>query len=245
MRVQVIGGCGAWPADGQACSGYLIEHDGFRILLDPGYGVATAMSGHLEPGDLDAVFVSHGHPDHCADLHPLLRGRVLGGSSSLPIYAIAGAIDGVVSWDGLGELDGAYNPIEIADGDDFVIGPFRATTMHLPHFVPNCGIRLAVDSRVAVYTGDAGPSTDLLDLAEGADLLIAEATFPREVPETLAGNLSTAVDVAMAAAKTDVGRLVLTHLWPGTDRDSSEDAARQHYDGEVDVAVSGLTVDFD
>ena len=89
VRVTVLGGCGAWPSDGQACSGYLVEHDGFRLLIDPGYAVAPL----LDPRSLDAVFVSHGHPDHCADLNPLLRGRMLAGPPvpPLPVYALPGA----------------------------------------------------------------------------------------------------------------------------------------------------------
>lgn len=245
MRVRVIGGCGAHPAHGVACSGYLVEHNGFRLLLDPGYGVATAMSDYLDPGDIDAVFVSHGHPDHCADLHPILRGRVLQGTSQLTVYAPDGSIDAVVSWEGLGELDGAYSARSVADRMEFEIGPFTATTVQLPHFVPNFGIRLSADGRVVAYTGDAGPSPDLLTLAEGAGLLVAEATFAREMPERLRGNLSTVVDVAGSAATAGVHRLLLTHLWPGTDRQVHEDTARQHYDGEVDVAAPGLSVEFD
>ena len=57
MRLTVVGGCGAWPAAGQACSGYLVEHDGFRLLIDPGYARGAARAGvgqllltHLLPG---------------------------------------------------------------------------------------------------------------------------------------------------------------------------------------------------
>jgi hypothetical protein len=35
-RVVVLGGCGAWPEPGRACSGFLLEHDGFRVALDLG-----------------------------------------------------------------------------------------------------------------------------------------------------------------------------------------------------------------
>ena len=88
VRVTVYGGSGAWPAAGQACSGYLVELDGFRLLMDPGYAVTPL----LDPLAVDAVFVSHGHPDHCADLNPLLRGRVLADSPPvpLPVYALGG-----------------------------------------------------------------------------------------------------------------------------------------------------------
>ncbi len=77
MRLTVLGGCGAWPAAGSACSGYLVEHDGFRLLIDPGYASLPRLLEILDAAELDAVLVSHGHPDHCADLNPLLRARAL------------------------------------------------------------------------------------------------------------------------------------------------------------------------
>ena len=75
MRLTVLGGCGAWPAADQACSGYLVEHDGFRLLIDPGYAILPRLLQGIDADKVDAVLVSHGHPDHCADLNPLLRAR--------------------------------------------------------------------------------------------------------------------------------------------------------------------------
>ena len=68
MRLTVLGGCGAWPAAGQACSGYLLEQDGFRLLVDPGYAIVPRLLELIDAAEVDAVLVSHGHPDHRADL---------------------------------------------------------------------------------------------------------------------------------------------------------------------------------
>ncbi len=68
MRLTVLGGCGTWPAAGTACSGYLVEQDGFRVLIDPGYAVLPRLLAVCDAADVDAVLVSHGHPDHCADV---------------------------------------------------------------------------------------------------------------------------------------------------------------------------------
>ena len=76
MRLTVLGGCGAWPDAGQACSGYLVEHDGFRLLLDLGYATVPRLLERVPADQVDAVFISHRHPDHCADLNPLLRARI-------------------------------------------------------------------------------------------------------------------------------------------------------------------------
>jgi ribonuclease BN (tRNA processing enzyme) len=74
MRLTVIAGSGGYPGRGRPCSGYLVDADGFALLIDPGYGVATALSLD-RVGEFDEVLVSHADPDHCADLNPILRAR--------------------------------------------------------------------------------------------------------------------------------------------------------------------------
>jgi ribonuclease BN (tRNA processing enzyme) len=245
MRLSVLGGCGAWPQAGEACSGFLVEHDGFRLLLDVGYATVPRLLSRLPAEQVDAVFVSHGHPDHCADLNPLLRARALGGraSSPLPVYAPAGALDAVLALDRPGMLDDAYALHELVVGAPFELGPFRAETRLLPHWVPNAGVRLVADGRVLAYTGDAGPSRHVVDLAADADLLLAEATYPDRVPDHSRRYLSSARTVGRQAAEAGAGRLVLTHLWPGTDPRVALAAAAETYGGALDVAAGGLTVD--
>jgi ribonuclease BN (tRNA processing enzyme) len=162
MRITVFGGCGVWPAAGQACGGYLVEHDGFRLLVDPGYATLPRLLEQVDAGDIDATLISHGHPDHCADLHPLLRARAFGDGPApmLPVFALPGAADPVLALGGRGTLENAYQVHEFAAGDRFEIGPFRVDTRSLPHFVPNAGLRLAAGGRVLAYTGDTGPSPE-------------------------------------------------------------------------------------
>jgi ribonuclease BN (tRNA processing enzyme) len=73
MQVTALGGCGAWPGAGEACSGHLVEHDGFRLLVDPGFATTPRLLEIVTTEQVGAVFISHGHPDHCADLNTLLR----------------------------------------------------------------------------------------------------------------------------------------------------------------------------
>lgn len=245
MRVQVIGGCGAFPASGQACSGYLVESDQFKLMLDPGYGVASHLPPSVGADDIDAVYVSHGHPDHYADLHPLLRARVFseGPLPAVPVHSLPGAVSKVLDLDGLDELDGSYTAAEFSAGESFSVGPIGMDTFRLPHFVPNAGVRMSGGDLSVAYTGDTGPSSQLDSLAEGVDLLIAEASFAYSMPERYSGNLSSAVEMGELAARTGVGRLLLTHLWPGSSRQAALEAASESYDGEVQVAVPGLVVE--
>jgi ribonuclease BN (tRNA processing enzyme) len=242
VRITVLGGCGAWPAAGQACSGYLVEYDGFRLLVDPGYAVVPRLLEHVPAEAVDAVFVSHGHPDHCADLNPLLRARILGRGAPppLPVHAPSGALDAVLALDGPRMLAGACAVHEVAAGERFDLGPLRAETTALPHFVPNLGVRLAAGGAVLAYTGDTGPSPHLRDLADGADLLLAEATYVDAVPATEAPYLSSARQAGALARDAGVRRLMLTHLWPGTDPEAARRAARAGFDGPLDVVGPGV-----
>lgn len=245
MRVTVLGGCGAWPAAGQACSGYLVEHQGFRLLVDPGYAVLPRLLERVVAEDVDAVLVSHGHPDHCADLHPLVRARALAPDppGTLPVYSLPGAVDAVMALDRPGALDHAYALREFTAGDRFEIGPFQVDSWLLPHFVPNAGVRLTADGRTVAYTGDTGPSEDLVTLARDADVFLAEATYPEVVPQRHAGMLSSARLAGGYAARAGVGRLLLTHLWPGTSPEAVRDVACAEFSGAVEVSRGGLVID--
>jgi ribonuclease BN (tRNA processing enzyme) len=245
MRLTVLGGCGAWPAAGDACSGFLVEHDGYRLVLDIGYATLPRLLSLLTAEEVDAVLVSHGHPDHCADLNPLLRARALGPRPEppLPVYALPGALGPVLALDRPGLLDHAYQLNEFAAGSTLHIGPFQVDTRLLPHSVPNAGVRLTAGGRSVAYTGDSGPSPDVVALARDADLLIGEATFVDSVPASAQRFLTSAAQAAAQATEARVGRLMLTHLQPGTDHGLARDAAGNQYAGPIDVATGALVVD--
>lgn len=245
MRLTVLGACGAWPEPGGACSGFLVEHDGFRLVLDLGYATMPRLLQHVDAAAIDAVFISHGHPDHCADLNPLLRARALRSKPPLPlpVYALPNALDAVLSLDRPGMLDDAYLLTEIKVGGRLTLGSFTAQTKLLPHWTPNAAVRLETsDGRSLAYTGDGGPSPAVIELARDVDVLLAEATYVDEVPADERAYLTSARQAGAQAAAAGANRLLLTHLWPGTDRSRSVVAAAASH-GRVSAAVPGMIVD--
>jgi len=234
MRVTVLGACGAWPAPGNACSGFLVEHDGFRLVLDLGYATMPRLPS---PETIDAVLITHGHPDHCADLNPLLRARTLRDKPSKPllVYAPARALDAVLALDRPGMLDYDLRPFEPH------VGPFRVETRMLPHWLPNAGIRLTTGAATLAYTGDTGPSPEIVRLARDADLLIADASYADEVPADMRAYLSSARQAGQNASTAGVGRLLLTHLMPGESPAAAVEAAA--FCGPAEIARTGAALE--
>jgi len=178
-------------------------------------------------------------------VNPLLRARALRDDPALPlpIHAPTDALGAVLALDRPGMLDAAYELREFRPGDAFTIGPFQVDSRLLPHWLPNAGFRLVAGGRSITYTGDAGPTDDLVDLADGTDLLLAEATFVERVPDDSLGLLNCARDVGRQAQQAGAARLLLTHLQPGTDPDESRDAARRAFPEWIGVATGGLVVE--
>jgi len=250
VELVVLGGSGGWPRAGQGCSGYLIEHDGYRLLVDPGHGVLGELLRHCDPAAVDAVLISHGHLDHCADLVPLLRARMLGANGSgsaaapLPVLAPEGALDGLLALDPV-RPDG-LELMSAGSGDKIIFGPLTVLAQELRHQVVTFGYRIiSDDGRVLAYTADSGESADRVDLARHAGLLVAGASYPDQIPAEDARYLSDAAQIARLAIEADVDHCVLTDLLPFTDPFTALLRARGAGFDAVEVARPGLrrTVD--
>lgn len=220
VELTILGGSGGWPQAGQACSGYLVSGDGYRLLIDPGYGIAGEVQRYCRPDQIDAVLVSHGHPDHCADLNPLLRARVLGSRrcDPLPVLAPAGALTPVLELDPVSSIRAGAEEMLADPGSKIDFGPFTVLAAEVRHHVTSYGFRITgSDGAVLAYTADSGPSPDRVDLAQDANLLLGEVSYPERVPPADARYLCDARQLAELALAADVDQCVVTHLMPETD----------------------------
>jgi ribonuclease BN (tRNA processing enzyme) len=400
-RLTVLGSCGAWPEPGRACTGLLLSHNGFHLVIDLGYGTASRLLTQIAARDVGAVVITHEHPDHMADLSALgrawhytvqappaqpdpdesaRRGQDAEPPPLLPLFCTPGTLRRLEAMEprphpttifdvqdlssgpahaanrgldsgrqpGPGPEHGApqqhrakrehgaalelrsqqepgprpahsssrqphverqpspeaehtspqrprmkrqpgpgtehtpaqqphmerqpspepehtsprqpqpapepphgspqqsrterENPAAQELGPGWDVGPFRLTSVLLPHHVPNHGVRLSTPGLSVVYSGDCGPSRLLVELARDADLLICDATLQGEPPLDEPRQLMTAAEAGRAAAEAKVGTLLLTHFWPGTDRAVSMAEARAEFTGDVLVADEGLTL---
>ncbi|WP_112239830.1 MBL fold metallo-hydrolase [Kribbella monticola] len=238
--LTVLGSCGAWPEPGRACAGLLLEYDGFKVVLDLGYAALPQLLKYCPDGEVDAVVVTHQHPDHCVDVSALARVRyyLAPDAPAIPLYCPPGVVDV------LRALEPRPDPASVFDVHDLgpteKIGPFRLESVLLPHYVTNLGVRLSAPGLTVAYTGDSGPAPELGQLSAGADLHISDATLQGDSPTTTPRYVMTATEAAIGA--TSAKRLLLTHFWPGSDRALSVAEAQRIFPGEVIAAEEGLVI---
>jgi len=243
MELIVLGSGGTWPRPAGATAGYLLRHEGFNVWMDAGTGTLSRLQEHIGIEDIHAVLITHAHPDHFVDVYPAFYARHYGrlGEPGIPLVApedFWGHMAGLVSEDGRDVAATSFDVKGIGPGTDFELGPFRIRSFEMTHIgVQALGYRIEVDGATLAYTGDTGPSPEVVKLADGADALLCEATW-RHGDGLLPFHMS-ARQAGEHAAQAGVSRLILTHIWPTLDPDDSRDEAAGVFAGEIEVARGG------
>ena len=250
MRLTVIGCSGSYPGPESPASCYLVEsaHEGVtsRILLDLGSGALGALHKYVDPLEVDAVFLSHLHPDHCSDMsgyYVMRKYHPSGAQPRIPVYGPTGTAKRMAGLYGLPESPGMTEEFDFHRLDESAstqFGPFTISVAKVVHPVDAYAIKVEDGSSSFVYSGDTAPSDALVRLAKGADLLLAEASF-REGEENPDGLHMTGREAGSAAAQAGVAKLVLTHIPPWHDPQRALVEARPEYDGSLELARSGAT----
>ena len=247
LKLTVLGSCGGYARPGRACSGYLFELGDSYLVLDIGAGVLSNMLKYVEADALDYLVISHLHYDHYVDVYGLLTARRFWEHALSPLPVLAPAetrrvVGEPLSPESREEFLGCMEVIDARNRvpvrfDGFEILPYKAA-----HSVPAFGYRITAAGRTVCYTGDTDRSELLVEMAEGVDLFICEATFTSEVREKIPGHL-TASEAGKVAAEAEVGKLLLTHVWPTLDEGRAAEDAESVFNGPVDIAVEDLTLE--
>lgn len=240
MRLTVLGSSASYPSAGRACAGHLVTEGDTAILLDVGNGVLSNLGKLMDPTRLAAVFISHTHIDHFADIYALqaaLRYAPAGPLPPLPLYVPAGLfahMQAALGEHSASELAEAFVVHDIVPGQTVQVGPVSVTAHPVEHEGIAFGFAVESGSAKLFYTSDTKRAPSVLDAARGASVLLAEATLPAEF-EGRAPHMTPAEAGALA---TDAGArtLVLTHLWPSVDRAAAAVEASERFGGRVIVA---------
>jgi ribonuclease BN (tRNA processing enzyme) len=249
MRLTVVGCSGSFPGPDSATSCYLVEapYEGrtFRLVLDLGSGALGPLQRYVALADVDAVALSHLHPDHCIDLCGFYVARKYnpgGPLPPIPVYGPEGTAARMAQAYGLDESVGMTAEFDFFSYSEqpIEIGPFTLAVAEVVHPIPSFAIKITYQGRSFVYTGDTGPCLAIEAFGKGCDLMLSEASFVETAvnPEDLH---LTGRQAAEVAANGSVPRLVLTHIPPWYSPDAMYAEARPHYDGELLVAKPGAT----
>lgn len=238
----VIGHWGAYPAAGDATSCYLVRSDQAAILLDCGSGALSALQAYIALGDIDAVFLSHYHADHIADLGSLhyaayietelgLRKRPLKvygppDAERLPTLSYKDYAVGA-EYNGGTRVDAGQFTVEFALGS---------------HTDPSYAMKVSSGGVSMVYSGDTGYSEAVVELARGAGLFICEASLYDDMRGKIPGH-SSAGEAGAMAREAGAGALALTHLPHFGDHARLVEEAKAEFDGPVVIASRGLSIE--
>lgn len=247
MRLTIIGCSGSFPGPASPASCYLVDAEGFRMLLDLGNGALGALQRRIGLFDVDAICLSHLHADHCLDLCSYWVARRYapdGPKPQLPVFGPAATADRMARAYDLPLLPGMREEFDFRTllPGTREIGPFRVTVDRVNHPVETFGLRIEHGGKVFTYSGDTGESPALVRLGADADLLLCEASFVDRANLPTDLHL-TGRQAAEHAARAQARRLVLTHLVPWNDPDRTLAEAAGSYDGPVSVAVADTTYD--
>lgn len=249
MRLTIVGCAGSYPNPSSPASCYLVEHDDVRIVLDLGNGSLGALQQYLDPLDesaLAAVVLSHCHVDHCADVASLYVMRHYGPTPTtrpLPLLGPSDTRERIAAIYGMADaktLDRQFDVRTLGAGP-LTIGPFQIEAVPAAHPVEAYSIRVTAGGMSITYSGDTAPTTQLVDVARGTDIALFEASF---VGTHNPPNLHlTGAEAGRIAKQADVGLLVLTHHAAWNDEAVVLAEAVAEFDGPIEQARPGMTID--
>ncbi|MFD1124943.1 MBL fold metallo-hydrolase [Lentilactobacillus raoultii] len=238
MKLTVLGFLGGYPSNGNATSSYLLESDGFHLLIDCGSGALLSLEEVFDPLKLDAVILTHYHHDHTADVGVLQYYWQLHDERYdqrvLPIY---GHSQDSVNFNG---LDWPQSTQKIAYHPDKVlsIGPFKISFLKMQHPVPTFGLRITESKtgKVVVFTADTAYFSKLTGFAQNADLLMTDTNFFADKKGKKWHMTST--ESGQLAKDANVKSLLLTHLPAVGDLNQLKQEAKQAAGDELPVQLA-------
>ncbi|MFS0865411.1 MBL fold metallo-hydrolase [Fredinandcohnia sp. 179-A 10B2 NHS] len=240
MKVTVCGYWGGFPAANEATSGYLFEHDDYRLLVDCGSGVLAQLQNYISVDQLDALIVTHYHHDHVADIGPMQYARLVTSNihnldKVLPIYGHTDDQEGFSKLEHKGYTKSIpYNPEE-----EIKIGPFSIGFLKTNHPVVCYALRIKAGNQTVVFSADSSYMDEFIPFTSGADLFICECNLYANQDGSKMGHM-TSTEAGKIATSAGVNELWLTHLPHFGSHQDLIEQAKQEYSGEIKLAKLGL-----
>jgi ribonuclease BN (tRNA processing enzyme) len=261
MRLTVLGKSPSWQDAGGACSGYLLEHGDFALLLDCGNGVFAKLRERRDYTEVSAVVISHLHADHMLDLVPYAYALTYAPrqqpvpvppwpGTERPARPALHAPPGGAgtfrrmcgAWGAEELIEAAFDLREYDPAAGLEVGPLRLRFREVPHFTTAYAIEItpAEGSGRITFGSDCRPNDALVEFAAGTDLLLIEATLPRPERTGDRGHLTPA-EAGEHARRAGAKRVVLTHISDELDATWARTQASDAFGGAAEIAREGAT----
>lgn len=238
--VTVLGTGDAFASYGRSQSGYIVDADGTRILLEAGPELVGALKRHgLATNSLDLILISHLHGDHFAGLpflildymweHPLKKRLTIAGPRQLEERTWR-LMRTMFPHFELERIQHKLKFVVLEPGTTTRLGKFRVTAIRSPHTKPEISLSLRIEGagKTIVFSGDTGWNDALVELSAGADLFLCECTYFESSQLTFHLNYPL---IAANRDKFHVRRMVLTHLGREVLSRENEIAIEMAFDG--------------
>ncbi|WP_406840193.1 MBL fold metallo-hydrolase [Streptomyces sp. AHU1] len=247
LHLTVLGCATPYPSAENPCSGYLVSSGDTRVWVDAGSGTLGPLQRHVRLDELDAIWISHLHADHSADLLTAYYGALYSDirlAAPIPLYGPPGIADRLAGFltntPVRSPIESAFAVTELYDGHRTAVGSLRLTSRAVSHGIPAFAVRIEAAGGSLVYSGDTAPCPSLTELAGGCDVLLCEAESA-EAPAEGEQVHHTPEDAGDTAAAAGAGRLVVTHVGRFLTPRQAVTRAATRFDGPVDHAAPGAT----
>ena len=209
MKLTVLGFMGGYPTKGVGTSAYLLESENFHLLIDVGSNAILALEKHLDPKRLDAVILTHYHPDHIADMGVLQHVFQLKEPNKiLPIYGHVESESHTLRGSSFTKA------VDYTGNEPITIGPFQIDFLKTIHPVPCYALKIreVATGKELVFTADSGYLADFVSFSTDATVLLADTNLFQGQEGHQAH--MTSFEVGTIAKQAGVQKLILTHLPP-------------------------------
>jgi ribonuclease BN (tRNA processing enzyme) len=239
FRLSVLGCSGSYPGPGAACSGYLVQAGGVSVAVDLGPGSLANLQRYVSLDELDAVVLTHRHPDHWSDLAGLDVGLTYGvHRRGLPVYGSADTRAKALCL--IDDLEPALEWTDIDERSHLRLGALAFDFSPTDHYVPTLAVRMSCEDQVLAYSSDTGPGWSFAEFGGAIDLGLCESTNLAVAEGDGVLHLSARQAGSMARA-AGVERLVLTHLFPRVSREAYRVEGEAAFGAAVTLAEEGAT----
>tara|TARA_B110000008_G_scaffold262643_1_gene285183 strand:- start:769 stop:1512 length:744 start_codon:yes stop_codon:yes gene_type:complete len=241
LSVTVLGCSGTYAAAGEACSGYLVQSATTSLWVDCGPGTLANLQEHVDLENLDAIVVSHHHPDHCAEL-PVVYNAVkyFTECATLKILTTVGVQRVTDSFHPDGDSSDLFKWEIVEDRAVSVVGDIMIRFSRTDHPVETLAMSFTLGDKSIFYTADTGPNWSLSNLGRNPSLVLGEGTLTETTNDLRIPHICCS-HLASEASKVEADRLVVTHIPPNSDKSVHLAEAEMAFSGIVDLAATGST----